>query len=234
MKSKHIERIDMVKTVTGQSGDSVMFNVPTMAIKGKEGEVATITFMTPLTGSYNKSYDMGYISTREGKSSDIAVRPYDNATLNVAGGSVVVSMKDIKTILKEEDYVICEVGEIGVYMPDGTAKLYKLEKPVKVTYSKDRMMVVIDSYPSLSSEMMRDYKAGMTFPSGTPPIKIKDIASAEMSGKVHRIGYTPPSASARPTATPTAIPTATPTPTVTPTMTPTATPTVIPTATITP
>ncbi len=106
MKSHHVERIDMVKTVTGQSGDSVTFEIPTMAIKGKEGEVATITFMTPLVGSYNKSYDMGYISTKGGKSSDIAVRPYDNATLNVSGASVVVSMKDIKTLLKEEDYKI--------------------------------------------------------------------------------------------------------------------------------
>jgi hypothetical protein len=228
MKSHHIERIDMVKTVTGQSGDSVTFDVPSMAIKGKEGEVATITFLTPLKGSYNKSYDMGYISTSGGKSSDIAVRPYDNATLNVSGASAVVTMKGIKTLLKEENYFVCDVSQLGVYMPDGTAKTYKLEKPVKVTYSKDRKMVVVDSYPSLSKEMMRDYTAGATFPSGTPPIKVKDIASAEMSGEVHRIGYTPPTASARPTVMPTA------TPTATPTVVPTATPTVIPTATPTP
>ncbi len=119
-------------------------------------------------------------------------------------------------------------------MPDGTAKLYKLEKPVKVTYSKDRKMVVIDSYPSLTREMMRDYTAGAMFPAGTPPIRVKDIASAEMSGEVRHVGYTPPGKGKRPSVTPTVTPTATAVPTPTPTITPTATPTVIPTATTMP
>ena len=42
MKSHEIERIDMVKTVTGQSGDMMTFTVPSMAVKGKEGEVASL------------------------------------------------------------------------------------------------------------------------------------------------------------------------------------------------
>lgn len=211
MKSHEIERIDIVKTVTGQSDNSVMFDVPSMALMGKEGDVASVKFTTPLKGKYNATYDMGYISMMGAKSSDISVRPFDNATLNVAGASVVMTIKDIKVLLKQEDLHVFEFSKLCVYMPDGTGKEYKLDKPAKVIYSKDRKMLVVDAYPSLTNTMKSDYKVGAMFPADAPPIKVKDIASAEMAGEVIRIGYTPPMAKPLPTAVPTATPTATPT-----------------------
>lgn len=227
MRSHEIERIDIVKTVTGVSGDSVMFSVPTMAVMGKKHEVATITFPTPLMGRYNLTNDVGYMSVKGVKSADIAIRPFNNATLNVAGASAVMSMKDIKVLLKKGDLFIFEYSKLGVYLPDGTAKVYKLEKPVKVTYMKDRHILVVDSYSSLTKAMMSDMTSAATFPANAAPVYIKDIISAEMSGDMTRVCYTPPTASAMPA--PTVAPTVTPTPTAVPTASPTAVPTVSPT-----
>lgn len=219
MKSHDIECIDIVKTVTGTSGDRVTFNVPSMAIKGKEGEVASFSFPTPLDGSYNTTAGMGFISTRNGKTSDVAIRPYVNATLNVAGASAVMSMKGIKVLLKEDDYFIFEFHKLGLYMPDGTGMEYKLEKPVKVIYSKDRKMLVIDAYPELTNSMSGIY-TGAKFPADAPPMLVKDIANAEMSGESMWAGHMRPTATATAMPTSTVTPTATPVPTVTPTVTP--------------
>jgi hypothetical protein len=223
MRSHNIECIDIVKTITGTSGDHVTFKVPAMAVKGKEGEVASFNFPTPLDGSYNTSADMGYISTRNAKTADIAIRPFANATLNVAGASAVMSMRGIKVLLKEDDLFIFEFHKIGMYMPDGKGMEYKLEKPIKVIYSKDRKMLVIDAYPGLTGSMSGIY-TGATFPSDAQPVLIKDIANAEMSGESMHAGHMRPTAIATPvptyTATPTVMPTATPMPTEMPTATP--------------
>lgn len=224
MKSHDIECIDIVKTITGTSGDHVTFNVPAMAVKGKEGEVATFTFPTPLEGSYNTSADMGYISTRNAKTSDIAIRPFANATLNVAGASAVMSMRGIKVLLKEDDLFVFEFHKIGMYLPDGKGREYKLEKPIKVIYSKDRKMLVIDAYPGLTGSMSGAF-TGATFPSDARPVLVRDIAIAEMSGESMRAGHM------RPTAIATPMPTYTVTPTAMPTYTATPMPTEMPTAT---
>ena len=167
-------------------------------------------------GSYNASYDMGYISTKGMKSADIALRPYKNATLDVSGGSLVVSMKDIHVILKDKDYFIFKFHKLGIYLPDGTGKEYKLEKPVHVIYTKDRKMVVIDAYPALTSTLKGDITSSTTFPAGTSPVLISDIAKAEMSGETTWVGSESHTPAHMPTATPTAQPTATPTATPTP------------------
>ena len=75
MKSHEIERIDIVKTVDSMGDTGVTFTVPDLSVKGKSGEVATITFVNPLDGNYNTTNDMGFISTAGMKSSDIAIRP---------------------------------------------------------------------------------------------------------------------------------------------------------------
>lgn len=240
-KSGHeIKSIDMVKTVTGMTGDTVSFQVPTVAITGKEGKVATMTFPTPLAGEYNMKYGGGYISMQGARSADIAVRPINNATLNIAGASMVVSMKGIKVLSDDRDSFSFEYRKMGIVLPDGTAKEYYLDKPVKVTYSKDRRMVLIDAYPSIGDITSYAYTNNAKFPDGVPPIGIQEMRNAEMVGRVQTIGTAPilrPAATGTPTATatpvPTEVPTATPiaSPTVTPVPTevPTATPEATPT-----
>lgn len=234
-KSGHeIKSVDMVKTVTGMTGDTVSFEVPTVAITGKEGKVATMTFPTPLTGAYNLRYGGGYISMQGARSADIAVRPISNATMNIAGASMVASMKDIKVLSDDRDSFSFEYRKMGLVLPDGTAREYYLDKPVKVTYSKDRRMVLIDAYPSIGDITAYAYTNNARFPGDTAPIGIQEMRNAEMIGRVETIGTAPilrPEATATPTATATPVPTEVPTatPIVSPTVTPV--PTEVPTAT---
>ena len=91
-------------------------------------------------------------------------------------------MKDIHVLLKDKDYFIFKFHKLGIYSPDGTGKEYKLEKPVHAIYLKDRKMLVIDAYPALTSTLKGDITGSTTFPAGTSPVLISDIAKAEMSG----------------------------------------------------
>ncbi|HEY3273615.1 MAG TPA: hypothetical protein VGJ92_07640, partial [Methanocella sp.] len=98
-KSMHeIERIDIVKTFTGMQNNTLMFQVPTMAVKGKEDKVAVVTFSNPLKGGYDLAIDAGFMSLRGAESADVMVRPLSDATLNVAGASMVTTLKDVKVL----------------------------------------------------------------------------------------------------------------------------------------
>lgn len=221
MKSHDIDRIDIVKTITGMNDGRIMFDVPGMAITDGDGKVVTVTFAKPLKGIYDYQGSMGFVGTRDMDSATIMVDKYANASLNVTGASMIATIKDIKNIEKEKDTVSFEYSKIGVYLPDGTARMYKLDKPVRVMYSRDRNIMAMDAYPSIMDTLGTGYTAGMMFPSDTPPMKIKDIAAAQKSYKIQTIGTAPrlmpmPTATPAPTPIPTATPTEVPVPTATP------------------
>lgn len=225
---KGIKSIDMVKTVTDVTDGNIMFQIPSIAVTGKEGKVYTMTFPTPPTGAYSLKYGAGYVSMQGVNSADVAVRPMNNATLGIADTSMVVSMKDIKVLMDDRDTFVFEYGKIGIMLPDGTAKVYSLDKPVRMTFSKDRKIMMIDAYPSYGDILSYAYTNMAKFPADAQPLSIQDMRNAESLGRIQSIGTAPilrPAATATPTAT------ATPSPTVTPTATPIATPVVTPTAT---
>ncbi len=200
-----IERIDVVKVVTGKSDNTVTSQVTSLAITGKEGKAAVITFPTPLPVYYNTTYAMGYASTRGMDTADIAVRPIDNATLSVAGASLVATIWDVKVILDDKDYLIFEYRKLGIYLPDGTGHVFKLDRPVKVLYNKGRKSMTVDAYPAVA-EIIGSYVGTATFPSGAPPVKLGDIARAEWSGGIRTIGTAPLAPSPSPTPSPTPSP----------------------------
>ena len=228
----HIKSIDMVKTVTSVRDNTVFFQVPSAAITTMDGKVSTVTFPTPLAGAYNLRGGMGFMSVGGAKSADVAIRPLDTATLNISGTSMVMTMKDIKVLMhdKDKDKFMFEYNKLAVLLPDGTEKVYCLDKPVQVTYSKERKLVMIDAYPAYGDILAYAYTNMGKFSDDQPPLRIKDMRVAESTGRVQSIGTAPilrPAA----TAVPTASPTTTPPPTPEPTEVPTPVPTEIPTAT---
>ncbi|WP_048198189.1 hypothetical protein [Methanocella arvoryzae] len=230
----HIKSIDMVKTVTSVRDNTVFFQVPSVAITTKDGKVSTVTFPTPLTGAFNLRGGMGFISAGGAKSADVAIRPLDTATLNISGTSMVMTMKDIRVLMhdKEKDKFMFEYNKVAVLLPDGTEKVYCLDRPVQVAYSKERKLVMIDAYPAYGDILAYAFTNMGKFPDDQPPLNIKDMRAAESTGRVQSIGTAPilrPAATAVPTASPTTTPTPTPEPTEMPT--PTPVPTEIPTAT---
>lgn len=241
-----IERIDIVKTFTGIQNNTLMFQVPAMAIMGKDDGVASVTFATPLKGGYDLTIDAGFMSLMGADTADIALRPMSNATLNVAGASLVTTLLDVNVLQKDKDMVTMEYRKLGIYRPDGSGFMFKLDKPVKAIYVKDRKMLMVDAYPSLTITLGY-YLTDAMFPADAPPVLISDIKKAEWSHGIATIGTAPrsrmtepatPVPSPAPTATPTPTPTATPTPVPTgapaPTPLPTSTPTATPTSTPTP
>ena len=233
MKSHHIHDIYLVKNITGRNGTNVMFQVPTIAITSKDGMAATIDFPTPLKGGYNAKHGMGYMSANL-SSADISIRPMKNASIDVAGASMVMTMMDVNVILDSNDFFIYEYSKIGILLPDGTAKVYRLDKPVKVMYNKDWKVLTIEAYQSIGDTLKYAFTNGATFPADAQPMNIADIKRAEFSsGRIQSIGTAPILRSAA-TATPTPTKVPTPTPTATPTPTEVPTPTPIPTEVPTP
>jgi len=193
-----VKRVDIPIAVTGTSDNSATFTVQGMAIEGKKGKVMVVTLDQPLTGKYNMTSDMAYISTGNmGKGMggmNIRVDAANNSAIPVAGASAVLGLGGIHTEYMGKDYTIATFGKLSVYLPDGTARMYDLEKPVKVIKSKERKMVIWDAYPAFTKALADAMKGGATFPADAAPLKLTDYAASVMSGMPQRIGDTKPMA----------------------------------------
>ncbi len=188
MMGKMIKRVDIPITVTGTSDSSTTFTVQGMAIEGRKGKVMVVTLDKPLTGKYNMTSDMAYVSTGD-KAMDhmgmagmnIRVDNASNSTLPVAGASAVLSISDIRVEHMGRDYTIANFGKMSIYLPDGTVRSYDLKKPVKVIKSMERKTVVWDAYPGFTKAMGDALKGGATFPADAAPLKLTDYEASVMS-----------------------------------------------------
>jgi len=187
-----IKRVDIPITITGTSSDSAKFTINKMAIEGKKGKVMVVTPDTPLSGSYNMSHDMAYISMGamgmghmgvEGM--NIRVDSVNNSSIPVAGASAVLGLSDFRIECKGKDYTIATFSKMSVYLPDGSVKSYNLSKPVKVIKSRERKMAVWDAYPAFSKALGDALKGGATFPASASPLKMANYDTA-VSGSVEQ------------------------------------------------
>jgi hypothetical protein len=182
----------MTIAVDGMTGNTATFAVMNMAMKGKEDKAVLIMPGGPLTGTYNTSNDMGYISTANFMPATMTVNTANNTSIPVAGASAVVGMHDMKVLTKEKGYKVFQFGEVSFFTPNGTATTYKLDKPVRVTYSEDRKMVVIDAYPSFTRQMSEAFGTGATFPSGAQPVPLNSLMTAKSAAMAETVGYEKP------------------------------------------
>jgi hypothetical protein len=191
-----IKSIEVPITVTGMMDNSTSFTFSAASIEGKKGKAAVVTFDKPLTGTYNMSSDMAFISTKGVDGMSVRVDAANNTTLPVAGASAVLGIGRIETEYRGKDLSISEFHKLSVHLPDGTVKAYDLEKPVKVIKSKERKTVVWDAYPGFTDALKGALSSGATFPADASPMKVSDLASAEMSSTpMHveaRMRSTPP------------------------------------------
>ncbi len=206
MHHKMIERIDIPVTVTGASNDSSTYTINAMAIKGMKDKVMVVTLDKPLAGAYNATSDMGYMYTGDRAGMNIRVDTIANSTIPVAGTSGIMSIVDPQIEYKGKDYTIVEFRKLAIYLPDGTAKTYIFEKPIKMLKSKDRKMAITDAYPAYTKEMTKAFQGGATFPAEAAPVALKDIITAERSANPELVRDTRPQAAAPPQPTATAQP----------------------------
>jgi hypothetical protein len=193
-KSVGEEPGDMYLTIAvdGMTGSSTTFAVLNMVTKGKDDTAVLISPGAPLTGTYNTSGDMGYISTANYMPATMTVNVAGNTSIPVAGSAAVLGLHDMKVLAKEKGYRVFQFGEISFFMPNGSAMTYRLDRPIRVTEDEDRKMVVIDAYPSFTRRLAEALRTGATFPSGAQPVPLNSLVSAKSAAMAVTVGYEKP------------------------------------------
>jgi hypothetical protein len=197
MKKAHPD-VYMTIAVTGMTGDTASFSVANMAMIGKEDTGVLITPSTPLTGTYNTSNDMGYISTAGLMPVTMTIDTMDKTTVPVAGASAIMGMHDMKVLARQKDYKLFQFGKVSFLTSSGNMTTYKLDKPVRVTYSEDRNMVVMDAYPTFTKRMS-EALATTPFSSTAPPIPLSSLKEKKSAAMPERVDYQKPEYVAPPT-----------------------------------
>lgn len=168
------------------------FSITEMAIEGDDGKAAVFSFDKPLQGVYDMSDDMGYISTANFMSGTVRMGSVDNLALNTSDASAILKMEDVKTLYKGEDYTLMEFDEIYVITPDGQAKEFNLEKPVKMIYSDNRKLVVIDAYPTFTQSMTQAFQGKEQQSFGVEQMSMSSIQKKEEGAQEKMVSYEKP------------------------------------------
>lgn len=197
MRKAHKD-IYMTIAVDGMTGETATFSVMNMAM-GKDDKGILIKPGAPLTGTYNTSNDMGYISTANFMPVTMVIDTANETAIPVAGASAIMGMHDMKVLSKEKDYKVFQFGKVSFMTPDGNTMTYKLDKPVRVTYSEDRNMVVIDAYPTFTRRMAEAIGTGATFPADAEPVPLSSLKTTKPGDKAEQVSYEKPAYVAPPT-----------------------------------
>ena len=167
--------------VTNTSNGLVNFDILSTAIKGKDGQVFTMTQTTPKSGTYYFANDTAVIpfGNKTNKTDRTREKPvksdYRNATINVAGGSAVVAMKNLTMVGKGKGSFGLQFTDVGVYLPNGTAKTHKLSAPARIAKSPDNSSMMIVGNPSVRSAFQDALMGGTTFPANAKPVMLKAV-----------------------------------------------------------
>jgi hypothetical protein len=167
--------------VTNSSDSMVNFDILSTAIKGKDGQVITMTQKTPKSGTYYFANDTAVIpfGKKTNKTDKTRERPvkgnYSNATINVAGASAVVAMKNLTMSGKDKGSFEVQFTDMGIYLPNGTAKTYKLSTPAKVMKSADNSSMMIVGNPSVRTVLQGALMGGTTFPANAKAVMLKTV-----------------------------------------------------------
>ena len=171
--------------VTGMTGNSVTFNILSSAVKDKSGNVTTMNYTTPIAVQYYFSNDTAVVSkTKMGMKDRTGGghhRPptvsYNDAKINVAGGSAVIAAKGISMKRLDNNSTQIQFSAFSVYLPDGTGKSYKLDTPVTAIKSRADRTVKITGNAQFRADLQDALKGGTKFPANAAPVPLKTIDS---------------------------------------------------------
>jgi hypothetical protein len=173
----------MTVSADGMTGGNMTFTVPYAAkvyrMDNKE-MAAVATYDRPLKGTCNVSTGRGTISIADALPATATVDYANKTSIPVAGSSAVVVMQDFNLtgVAKETGTYDFQFGKLSVYLPDGTVKSIKLDRPVMMSLSVDEMKLTTVADPAVAKTMANLFSAGTTFPAGAQPVKLDDILAA--------------------------------------------------------
>jgi hypothetical protein len=164
--------------VTNSSSSMVNFDILATAVKGKDGKAISMMPATPKSGTYYFANNTAVIPFGN-KTNKTRTQPvkgdYNNATIAVAGGNAVIAMKNVNMTGKGKGDFQVQFSDVGVYLPNGTAKTYKLSAPAKIMRSPDNSSMMIVGNPSLRTAMQGALMGGTTFPANAKPVMLKTV-----------------------------------------------------------
>jgi len=164
--------------LTGMSGDSLTFNVLNTVLKGKDGSVLSKTLTPPTSVQYFYSNDtIKYGAEKRTALAELqgyTRTDYNTATIDVAGASAVIAAKNM-AVSPKDGGIELQVTGFSVYLPDGTAKSYKLDTPIEAVITKDQKIMTATGNPQFRADLQDASKVGAKFPANAAPVKIKDI-----------------------------------------------------------
>jgi hypothetical protein len=166
------------------AGGDMTFTVPYGAkvIPMDNKEIAAVaTYNMPLKGTCNMTSGSGTISMADALPAKATIDYLNRSTIPVAGTNAVLALQDFKMTgaARGKGTYNLQFGKVTVYLPDGTAKTMKPDRPVRMSVNMDRMMMSIEANPSLAKMMAGMLKPGATFPAGATPVRLNDILAVK-------------------------------------------------------
>ncbi len=180
-KMMNVDEIYIAVKATGVTNSSATYDILGSAIKGKDGKVVTMSPTTPLRGTYYFANDTAIIpmNNKTGGGRHKPVKgDYSNATINVAGASAVIAMKNVTTTGQGRGNMVTQFSKFSVYLPNGTAKTFTLTTPVKITHAKDKKVVTVVANPEMRADIQSVLTGNATFPANAAPVMLKTIDAA--------------------------------------------------------
>ncbi len=148
----------MTIAADNMTGGDVTYSVPYGAkvYQMDSKEIAALaTYNKPLKGMCNVTTGMGMISLADALPTTMTIDYANKTSIPVAGANAVVALQDFKMTgaAKGKGTYDVQFGTVTVYLPNGTAKTMKLDKPVKMSVSLDKMKVMITGNPTMANMM---------------------------------------------------------------------------------
>jgi hypothetical protein len=188
---------DIYMAVSGgsMSENTASFSIDSIGMTGMKELAVEAMPGSPLTGTYNVTSDMGYISTSNILPLTMVIDKAGSVAIPTGNASAIIGLHGVKTLMKEKGYKVSEFRSVSVFLPDGTVKFFKLEEPVRITYAKDRKMIVIDAYPTFTQRMGSVFSGagGQSYSAmGMSSMSMADLQSMESKAQAETIEYKMP------------------------------------------
>jgi hypothetical protein len=136
------------------------------------------TYKKPLQGSYNMTNGKGLISATEALPANAVIDHLETASIPVTGTNAVIALQDMKLISMDGGKFSVEFGKLSFYLPNGYRNTYTLDRPVRISFSPDKMLLTIDDDSMVATTMSILIKPENTFPSDAKPVLINDVLTA--------------------------------------------------------
>ena len=163
--------------LSSANASSATFSVLGSAIKDTSGNVTMITPSKPVQAQYfiaNKTFTFSGMNKTRGMHPKPMRTSYNSATINPAGASAVVAIKNVTMLQFDNKTAEFQFTGLAVYLPSGKVVKYTFSNPVKIVKSWSTKKTTI-SDPTVVSDIVKAVNGGAKFPANAAPVPLKTI-----------------------------------------------------------